>query len=244
MNKCVMVVGATKGIGLAIVEKFARNGYNVVATFNSGSLIDTENICKLNNVKLLPIKIDVSNFEEVEQGFSQAFKEMGKIDAIVCNSGISLGEKLLCDFDRKDIERILDVNLKGTIYCNREAQKHLLNQREGCIINISSIYGLYGGCCESVYSATKGGVNALTKAMSDECASFGVRVNAVAPGCIATQMTAGYSQEEMEYIKEKTPLKRIGKPEDVANAVYFLASEDASFITGEILTVSGGVMKF
>lgn len=243
-RKCAFVIGATKGIGLAIVEKFAGSGYDIVATYNSGSLSRAEQICDKNKVKLLSVKMDVSKFEDVEKGFQMAFEVMGKIDAIVYNAGISLGEKLLCDQSVEDIDSIIDVNLKGAIYCNRQAQKHLLNQKNASIVNVSSIYGIYGGSCESAYSASKGGIVALTKAMSDECACFGVRVNAVAPGCIDTAMTAGFTQQEKDALIEKTPLGRIGKPEDVANAVYFLASEDASFITGEVLTVSGGVTKF
>ncbi len=243
-RKCVFIIGATRGIGLATVEKFAINGYDVVATYNNGSLADAEQICNKNNVKFLPIKMDISKFAEVEKGFQMAFEVMGKIDAVVCNAGISLGEKLLCDQSVEDIDRIIDVNLKGMIYCNRQAQKHLLNQKYASIVNIASIYGLYGGSCESAYSASKGGIIALTKAMSDECACFGVRVNAVAPGCIETEMTAFLSQEEKENIVARTPLGRIGGAEDVANAVFFLASEESSFITGEVLTVSGGVTKF
>lgn len=244
MNKCVMVVGATKGIGLATVKKFAENGFDVVATYNKGNLKDAKTFCEKENVKFLPIKMDISNFQEVEKGFAKAFYEMKKIDVIVCNSGISLGEKLLCDQEIIDINKLIDVNLKGIIYCNREAQKHLINQKSGNIVNVSSIYGLYGGCCEAVYSASKGGIIALTKALSDECAFFGVRVNAVAPGCIETSMTDCFSDEEKKIIQEKTPLKKLGKPQDVANVIYFISSDDASFITGEVLTVSGGVLKF
>lgn len=244
MKKKAFVIGGTRGIGLAIVEKFAQNGYDIIATFNSGNLDKAKEICEKYNANLLPIKMDISNYAEVVSGFGFAFSKEGKIDCIVCNSGISLGEKLLCDQSMEDIEKIIDVNLKGIIYCNREAQKHFINQRYGSIVNVSSIYGIYGGCCESAYSATKGGIIALTKALSAECAYIGIRVNAVAPGCIDTDMTAYLGEEERDVIIETTPLARMGKPQDVADAVFFLAGDDSAFITGEVLTVSGGALKF
>lgn len=244
IKKSVVVVGATRGIGLAVVEKFAQNGYDVVATFNNGSLEKAKEICQKYGAKILPIKMDISKYEDVKNGFETAFKNIDYIDCVVCNSGISLGEKLLCDQSIEEIEQIINVNLKGIIYCNREAQKHFINQKHGNIVNISSIYGLYGGACESAYSASKGGIIALTKALSEECGEFSLRVNAVAPGCIETDMTACYTNEEKEEIKNKTPLKKLGTTSDIANAVFFLASDDASFITGEVLTVSGGATKF
>lgn len=240
----VLIIGATRGIGLAIVEKFAKEGYDIIATYNSGSLEKAKKICDRYNAGLMPIKMDVSNYKEVEEGFNHAFKETTGITSVVCNSGISLGEKLLCDQSIEDIDKIINVNLKGIIYCNREAQKHMIGQHYGSIVNISSIYGLYGGSCESAYSASKGGIIALTKSLSDECARIGIRVNAVAPGCIDTDMTSYLNNNEKEDIIEKTPLQRIGKIEEVANAVFFLASDESSFITGEVLTVSGGVVKF
>ncbi len=244
MKKVVLIVGGTGGIGRGIVQKFAQNGYDVVATYNSSPTKNIEKICKDCGSNLLTIKMDISDFRSVEQGFDLAFSAMGRIDAVVCNSGISLGEKLLCDFFPQEIDKIVDVNLKGAIYCNREAQKHFINQKYGAIVNVTSIYGLYGGSCESAYSASKGGIVALTKAMAEESGAFGVRVNAVAPGYIKTPMTEGYTDEENRQCIERTPLKRLGTPQDVANAVFFLAGNESSFITGEILTVSGGVLKF
>ncbi len=239
------IIGATGGIGLALVEKFAQNGYDIVATYNKSDTKAIETICAKNKVKLKTIKMDVSNFQSVEEGFKEAFSS-DCIQTVVFNSGISLGEQLLCDQSAEDISKIIDVNLKGALYCNGQAQKHFIDHRmNNCsIVNISSIYGIYGGACESAYSASKGGIIALTKALADECASLEVRVNAVAPGFIQTPMTSSYTDEEKNACINRTPLKRLGTPQDVANAVYFLASNDASFITGEVLTVSGGVLKF
>ncbi|MBO5022126.1 MAG: SDR family oxidoreductase [Clostridia bacterium] len=239
------IIGATGGIGLALVEKFAQNGYDIVATYNKSDTKAIETICETNKVKLKTIKMDVSNFQSVEEGFKEAFSS-DCIQTVVFNSGISLGEQLLCDQTAEDISKIIDVNLKGALYCNGQAQKHFIDHRmANCsIVNISSIYGIYGGACESAYSASKGGIIALTKALADECASLEVRVNAVAPGFIQTPMTSSYTDEEKNACINRTPLKRLGTPQDVANAVYFLASNDASFITGEVLTVSGGVLKF
>lgn len=245
MKKSVLITGVSGGIGKAVAKKFAENGYDIIATYNSNGIEENlQQFCADKGVNLMPIKMDISSYEEVDKAFDKAFKENSYVDAVVCNAGVCLSEKLLCDCSSEEIDKLVDVNLKGTIYCNSQAMKHFMKIRRGSIVNISSIYGMHGGACEAVYSACKGGINALTKALADECASFGVRVNAVAPGFIQTNMTSCFSEEEKRAIAESTPLKRLGNAEDVANAVYFLASDDASFITGEIITVSGGAETY
>ena len=244
MQKSVLITGVSGGIGEAIAREFAKNGYDVVGTYNNNQVSrGLKEYCAEHGVKLYELKLDITNSEEVKQVFDVAFKLTKNLSCVVCNSGISLGEKMLCDNSDEEIDKLVQTNLVGTIYCNREASRHFISQKRGSIVNISSVYGQYGGSCESVYSATKAGIIGLTQGLAVELGGAGIRVNAVAPGCIDTKMTAGYSGEELQQVKAQTPLNRIGAPEDVAKAVYFLGGED-SFMTGETLTVSGGVLRF
>lgn len=244
LRKSVIVIGATGGIGEAVVEKFASEGYNVIATFNQAKTQSLIEIGKRFGVKLDTMKVDVTNSNDITALFNKAFKENEYVDALICCSGVSIGEKMLCDCEEEEIDRMLDINLRGTIFCNKEAVKHFISQKHGSIVNISSIYGIYGGSCEVAYSASKAGVIGLTKALSQEVGNAGVRVNAIAPGFIETNMTSGFNNEERSAIIQSTPLKRLGKSQDVANVAYFLASEESSFITGQTIEVSGGATIF
>ena len=154
-----------------------------------------------------------------------------------------MGEKMLIDTTLDEILQVVNVNLISAVVCNKLAAKYFLDKKSGCIINIASIYGIYGGSCEAVYSATKAGMIGLTKSLADELGPY-VRVNAIAPGYIQTAMTEGYSKQEQEEIKNRTPLCRLGQPENVADAALFLSSDEANFITGQVLEVSGGAIKF
>ncbi len=244
IKKTALIVGASSGIGKEIVNEFAKSGYNVVATYNSGDFVEIENICKKNNSNLFNYNLNVKNADDMANLFKFIEKEVDFLDCAVFCPGVSLDEKLLFDFDVNEINEIIDVNLKGAIFFGSEAMKYFCKRQHGSIIFISSIYGIYGGACESVYSASKGGVIALTKAMALECGSFNVRVNCVAPGFIQTKMTDKFNEEERENIKLNTPLNRLGRPEDVAGVVAFLANDKAAFMTGEIIEVAGGACKF
>lgn len=244
IRKSVFITGASGDIGAKLVERFAQNGYDVVATYNNGSIEKLKNICAKLNVDFKAYKMNIENVEEIESCFKEAFKNSPYIDCVVCNAGISLNEMLLCDMEEQDIDKIININFRGTIYCNKAAVKHFIKQKHGNIINISSIYGLYGGACESVYSATKAGIIGLTKSLALEVASLGIRVNAVAPGFIETKMTAHFTSDEKEKIKDNTPMGRLGNTDDVAAACLFLASDEASFITGETINVNGGALRF
>ena len=243
MKKSVIVIGASGGIGDAICKVFAKDGYNIIATYFSNEIEKLENYC--NEISTFSkYKLDISKGEEVKSFFDKVFKENLYIESVINCAGISRPEKLLIDETDENIDKIIDINLKGAIYVSREAMRNFINCRRGNIINIASIYGIYGGSCESVYSSTKGGIIALTKSLAMECANFNVRVNAIAPGFISTNMTKDFNEAERAEIKISTPLNRLGMPEDVAYAVKFLASENASFITGEIFEVTGGAIKF
>lgn len=246
MNKSVLVLGASGGIGESIAKEFVDYGYDIYATCNNGNLENLKKYCQSKNVELISYNLDITNFDDIQRVFKDVFAKSDYIESVINATGVSLSEKLLCDESVDDIDMLLNVNLKGAILISREAMKYFIKLRHGSIVNISSIYGLYGGCCESVYSATKGGIIALTKALAQECANFNVRVNCVAPGCIDTKMTECYlsNEESREELINATPLKRIGKPQDVAKAVKFLTTEESCFITGECLTVSGGVLTF
>lgn len=246
MRKSVLILGASGGIGEAIVKEFASAGYDIFATYNKTDINKMQDFCKEKCVNLIQIKMNIENATEIEKTFSQVFKSAEYLESVINATGLSLPEKLLCDESIENIAKIIDVNLKGSILISREAIKHFIKLKRGNIVNISSIYGIYGGSCEAAYSASKGGIIALTKALAQECASFNVRVNCVAPGCIETSMTKSFfnTEEGRQQLIDATPLKRIGRPEDVAKAVKFLATDESSFITGECLTVSGGVLTF
>ncbi len=243
MKKSVIVIGASGGIGSAVCRVFAKDGYNIIATYLNSDVEELESYC-IKYTTFLKYKLNICDGEEIKIFFEKVFKENAFIESVINCSGISMSEKMLIDETDENIDRILNVNLRGTIFVCREAMKNFVKYRHGSIINIASIYGIYGGSCESVYSATKGGIIALTKSLALECASFNVRVNAIAPGFISTNMTKVFNNDEKEEIANATPLKRLGEPEDVANVAKFLSSESASFITGEIIEVAGGAIKF
>lgn len=241
IKKTTFIIGASSGIGFECANFFSNMGYNVIATYNNGSL---ENLRKECTSLVGEVKMDVSNYESVVDGFSKAFEISPYIESVIFCSGICENEMLLCDMTRDQIERILDINLKGCIFANREAMKYFTKQKHGNIVNISSIDGVYGCACESVYAATKAGIDGLTKSLAIECAPYGIRVNSVAPGFIETRMTNVFSEEDKNDVISKTPLGRLGQTLDIAKAVFYLATDDSSFVTGEILNVNGGAVRF
>ena len=245
LRKGVLIIGASKGIGLTIARKFALMNYDVFGTYNSSDKSELDKIKDNNSLlSIESIKLDVCSPDEVKNVVRDVFKKHPFIDCVVYNSGISIGEKMLIDTTDEEIEKVLNTNLRGAIWVNKEVSKYLSKQKHGSIVNISSIYGIYGGSCEAVYSASKAGIIGLTKALASELGQSKVRVNAVAPGFIQTDMTAGFDSNELENIISQTPLQRLGTTTDVANAVYFLANDEASFVTGQVLEVNGGALKF
>ena len=234
MKKSVLITGVSGGIGEALAREFAKNGFNIIATFNSHALSnDLDSYCQECGVKLSQYKLDITKPDEVEKVFNKAFKEADYIDCVICNAGISLGEKMLCDNEDEEINRLIQTNLVGTIYCNRAASKHFLKRKYGNIVNLSSVYGVFGGSCEAVYSASKAGIIGLTKALAKEMSGCGVRVNAVAPGFVETKMTACFSEEEKKAIKEAGQMSVL-KPEEVASAVFALTQKN---VTGEVVII-------
>lgn len=244
IKKTAFIIGASSEIGLCTAKLLIDNNYNIIATYNNGNIDELVSYAKSKKVIVCPIKLNVSSPEEIKEVFAYAFKNFDYIDTIIYCCGICEKECLLCDMPLSQIEKTIDINLKGCILCNKEASSYLIKQRHGNIVNISSIYGVYAGPCETVYAATKAGINGLTKSLALECAPYSVRVNAVAPGFIDTKMNAQFSAQDKKDIIANTPLNRLGTCEDVAKAILFLSTDASSFITGEILNVNGGAVKY
>ena len=230
--KTALVTGASKGIGRQIAITLAQNGYTVIGTYNSTLVEDAEN-------NIIYKKCNVADYADVADLFAYIKDNHKTLDAVVNCAGVSwVG--LLQDMTEEEIAKLVGVNLNGTIFICQQAASLMVKQHSGNIVNISSIWGNNGASCEAVYSATKGGINAFSKALAQELAPSGIRVNAVCPGVIKTDMLNCFSEEDLQSLADETPLGRIGTVQDVAYTVEFLLSDRAKFITGQIITVDGG----
>ena len=243
LRKTVIITGGFGDIGKATAKKFAQNGYNVALTYFSTFDNEFLETLKSYGVDVLALACDQRRESEIINFVNSVFNEFEYIDSVILNAGKAEESKMLADKSTQEIDEILNTNLRGTILFAREISRRLFNQKHGNIVMISSVFGQTGGSMESVYSATKAGIIGLSKSLASELAP-NIRVNAVAPGYIDTKMNNEYAKNIVKYIKNETPLERLGTPEDVANSIYFLASDESSFITGEVLTVSGGIVKF
>lgn len=243
MAKVVFITGATRGIGKQIAIEFAKDGYDIAFNYRKENE-DLENIkkqIKELNVRCLPVKGDVSIFEDTANMVNQIINEFGKIDVLVNNAGITK-DALLMRMKKEDFEDVINVNLVGTFNVTKNVIPYMIKQRSGRIINISSVVGISGNAGQTNYSASKAGIIGFTKSLAKEVASRNILVNAVAPGFIETQMTDVLKQEVKEEIAKNIPLRRMGTPEDVANVVKFLAGEQSSYITGQVINVDGGML--
>jgi 3-oxoacyl-[acyl-carrier protein] reductase len=242
IRKTAIVTGGFGDIGKAIAKKFAENGYNIALTYYK--TFSNDFILELKNygVEVLALPCDQKKENDIINFVNSVFKEYEYVDAFVACAGKAEPVQFLTEKTTELIDEIIETNFRGTILFNREVLKHFQSQKHGSIINISSIYGISGGSLESVYSSCKAGIIGLTKSLSVEASPF-VRVNAVAPGCIETKMTNNLSSTDKDCVVDSTPLDRLGTPDDVANAVHFLASEQSSFITGEVLEITGGAVR-
>ena len=238
MPKTVLVTGASRGIGAACAEIFAENGFNVIINYNN-SKEKAEALAEKTGG--LAYKCDVSDPATAGKMVEDVIQKYGKIDVLVNNAGISVTGvfDLVPDEDAK---RLFDINVFGTLNCSKKVLPYMLKRKYGKIINISSMWGQTGASCEVHYSAAKAAVIGFTKALAKEVGASGINVNCVAPGMIMTDMTSCYTDEEVEEIKEEIPLGRCGDPHDIAETVFFLASEKASFITGQVIGVNGGMV--
>ncbi len=242
-NKVALITGAARGIGKEVAKKFAKNGYNVVINYVS-SKTDTEKLKKEFEdlgVKVLLVKADVSNQEEAEDLVNQTINTFGKIDVLVNNAGITK-DNLLMRMSEEDFEKVININLKGTFLVTKYAIKYMMKKRCGSIVNLASVVGVAGNAGQCNYAASKAGIIGFTKSIAKELASRNIRANAVAPGFIKTDMTEVLSDSVKENINSQIPLKRMGTAEEVANLVYFLSSEQSSYITGQVINVDGGMV--
>ncbi len=241
MNKTVLITGASSGIGAATAILFAEKGYNVAMNYNS-SAAAANMLCSTlsENENVMTVKADISKINEVEAMVSSVRSKFGKIDILINNAGIAQ-QKLFNDISQEEWNKMLSVNLTGAYNCTRAVINGMINRKYGAVVNVSSIWGETGGSCEVHYSAAKAGLIGLTKSLAKEVGPSGIRVNCVTPGVIATNINSHLSVEDLNSLADETPLCRLGTAEEVAKAIYFLASDDASFITGQILGVNGGL---
>jgi 3-oxoacyl-[acyl-carrier protein] reductase len=245
MNLCgkiALVTGSSKGIGRAIAVELSKAGAVVAVNYNRDlkGAEETLNIIESFGGSGIILQGDVSNYTTSKEIIKKVIERFGKLHILVNNAGISrVG--LLIDMTEEDISSLIDTNLKGVINCSHHALKHMAFSNQGCIINISSIWGNVGASCEAVYSATKGGINSFTKALAKEMAMSNIRVNAISPGVINTEMNQWLSEEDKENLMQDIPMSRFGTTDEIGKLAVFLASENASYITGQILTVDGGM---
>lgn len=240
-GRVAVITGASRGIGKAVALRLAAEGADLVVTATSleAAQKTADEIVRTGG-KALALKVDVSVSEEVESLFAKTMEEFGRLDILVNNAGITK-DGLLLRMKDTDWDAVLDVNLKGAFNCTREAAKYMTKARYGRIVNISSVVGEMGNAGQANYCASKAGMFGLTKATARELAKRNITVNAVSPGFIETDMTGVLSEKVRENLLQQIPLERLGLPDDIAAAVYFLVSEQAGYITGHVLSVNGGM---
>ncbi len=241
-NKTAVITGGSRGIGLAIAKKLAEGGANIAVLYVGD---ETEGKAAKAELEQYGTKVeqyfcDVSDFEKSKAVCEQVIGEFGKVDILINNAGITR-DKLVLNMDEKDFDAVINVNLKGTFNMIKHFYKHFMKNRGGRIVSTSSIVGLIGNAGQANYSASKAGIIGLTKSVARELAGRNVTVNAVAPGYIGTDMTNVLPDKVKETMKAQIPAKRIGTPEDVANVVAFLCSDEAAYVTGEVIRVDGGL---
>ncbi len=236
-----LVTGAAQGIGKAVALLLARNGADVVVSdINLEKAEETAKEIQTIGRKAMAIKVDVANLDQVEKMVETILQQFGQIDILINNAGITR-DKLILRMTEEDWDAVLNVNLKGTFNCTKAVVRHMSKQRSGKIVSIASVVGEMGNAGQANYAASKAGVIGFTKTIAREFAQRGINVNAIAPGYIETPMTEALPEKAKEELKRMIPMERLGKPEDVAEAVLFLVSEASSYITGQVLNVNGGI---
>lgn len=239
MKKNVIITGGSQGIGKNIVYTLAKEGYNIIFTYNNSEneakKIKEELQAEKCNVEIY--KVDLSNKEEIDKFVQYSINKMKKIDVLINNAGISQ-IKLFTDITEKDWNNMVSVNLSSVFFVTQGFVKNMIANQEGCIINISSIWGNVGASCEVHYSTVKAGINGFTKALAKELGLSNIRVNAIAPGLIDTKMNNHLSHEEIKELKEEIPLGRIGKVEDISRCIKWLIEDE--YTTGQIISINGG----
>ena len=241
-NKVALITGGTRGIGKAIAKKFAENGYDLVINYVSENT-DLEKLKKDINSKneILFVRANVGDFTSCEELIKKAIEKFGKIDVLVNNAGITR-DNLIMKMKEEDFDKVINTNLKGTFNVTKNVVPYMMKKRSGKIVNISSVVGVSGNAGQCNYAASKAGIIGFTKSIAKELASRNILANCVAPGFIDTDMTEVLSDSVKENINSQIPLKRMGTAEEIAKAVYFLAGEDNTYITGQVLNIDGGML--
>jgi 3-oxoacyl-[acyl-carrier protein] reductase len=242
-GKVALITGGSRGIGRAAAEALAREGASVavVAGRDLAAAEETARAVQAGGRGALALQADVSDATQVDQAVGATIERFGRIDILVNNAGITR-DGLLMRMDEGDWDAVLGINLKGAFLCTRAVLKGMVRQRSGCIVNVTSVMGLRGNAGQANYAAAKSGLIGLTKSTAWEVASRGIRVNAVAPGFITTRMTEGLPEGVTAEALKRIPLGRFGQPEDVAGVIQFLCSDAASYMTGQVLVVDGGMI--
>lgn len=236
--KNVLVTGGSRGIGESISRLFAENGHRVFVNFSNR---DEKALALTEEIKAIPYKCDVSKFKLVDMMVNDIYNKYGGIDILVNNAGIAQ-QKLFTDITEEEWDTMFDVNIKSMFNTSKAVLPYMINKKCGKIINVSSMWGVAGASCEVHYSASKAAVIGFTKSLAKEVGLSGIQVNCVAPGVIDTEMNSHLTNDDIQLLKEETPTGTIGKPDDIANTIFFLASEKADFITGQIISVNGGII--
>ena len=244
MPTTVLITGASRGIGAACARRFARDGWSVAVHYyksEAEALALTEEL-RAAGAEAVPVRGDLSDPAQAARAVEAAQAALGHLDALVCNAGVALPVQLLTDTTDDQWRRVMGTDLDGVFFTLRAAIPGMVSRKRGAIVTVSSMWGVTGGSCEAPYSAAKAGVIGLTKALAKELGPSGIRVNCVAPGAIETDMTAFLTPEDRAALAGEAPLGRMGTPEEVAEAIRFLAGEEARFITGQVLRVDGGMV--
>lgn len=239
MSKVIIITGASRGIGRETAKLLAKNGHTVIANYNKSAekAKELQEELKKENINIDIYKADVSKREECKSLVEYAIEKYKHIDVLVNNAGISIWGQFT-DLTDAEIEEIIRTNLYSAIAMSQEVSKHMIHEKQGCIINMSSIWGMVGASCEVAYSVTKAGIDGLTKALAKELGPSNIRVNSIAPGAIETEMNSRLTKEEKAVLEMETPLGKLGKPIDIAKAINWLIEDE--FTTGQIISPNGG----